>query len=128
MRPRRRHPVCGGESLLKTSASLSNQRDRLTGAMALALSVGGLLMAGPASADDQIMAAELGTGGVSRADLESTAAILTAPGTLALRDRYDIVAGGRIGVQSERVFQAAAVDSMTGPVALAIADSSARIE
>lgn len=75
---------------------------------------------GLALAADSEMAAELGAGGASRADLGSLAAIATAPGILHLRPRFDLGGGFAYGTGNARKWQVAATDSQTGPVALGV--------
>ncbi len=74
----------------------------------------------PASASDPELAREVGGGGASRADLGSLSAAATAPALLPLRPRYDVGGGIRFGPDSGITWQAAAVDSQTGPVALGL--------
>ena len=84
--------------------------------------LGGLLLALPLPAlgADALQADALGQGGTTRADLDGVSSVVDAPALLALRPRYDVQAGGGLGPDKERLLQAAAMDSRTGPVALGL--------
>lgn len=97
-------------------------------ASALLSLAGGLLFAPAARAAAPEQAAEQGAGLASRADLDSMAAIVTAPATLHLRPRFDVAGSFAIGTGNARVWQAAAVDSETGPIALGVIFSRASEE
>ena len=89
------------------------------GARSLA-GVAGLVLAGAAQASDLRQADALGQGGTTRADLDGVGIVADAPAVMALRPRYDVQVGGGLGPQGERLIQAAALDSRTGPVALGL--------
>lgn len=81
-----------------------------------------LCAAGPARADTTAGGAEVrAVGGVSRANVRSGAAVLTAPAVLPLVPRYQIQASGLVGPDALLGVRAYALDSNTGPVALGLA-------
>lgn len=85
-----------------------------------AVPLAALLLVAPAQASDLRQADALGQGGTTRADLDGVGMISDAPAVMALRPRYDVQIGGGLGPQGERLIQAAALDSRTGPVALGL--------
>ncbi len=125
MRPRRRHPVSGGETLLETPASLSVQGDRPRWRIALAL---GALLAAPAARGAPIPARELGQGSASVADPDGDLAIGASPAVLALRRRYALGASGTLGPRAARGFVLTAVDSTTSAVAVGLSFAAGRDE
>lgn len=121
--------------MLPSSRPLSNLQHRLSSppsrrrllgrAAAGAALTSGLALSFPALAASPELAAEQGAGLASRGDLDSMAAIATAPGILHLRPRFDVAGSFALGTGLSRSWQLAAVDSETGPVALGVLFSRA---
>jgi hypothetical protein len=65
-------------------------------------------------------AGDMGLASTHLADTYSLATIVDSPASLALRSRYDVAGAGGIGGQQGLSWQAGAVDSTAGPIALGV--------
>jgi hypothetical protein len=80
----------------------------------------GALFSAPVLAGEPAMAVAQGMGHTTRSSLSDGGAAFTAPATVWLNGGFDVAGGARLGSGASRLYQVAAHDSKTGPVALGV--------
>lgn len=75
---------------------------------------------GIAHAEEPAMGVAQGMGNATRANFLDGGAAYTAPATMWLGGRFDVHLGGRLGTESDRLFQVSGHDSKTGPLSLGL--------